>query len=68
MAAATLIVELIFDLFGLIPTERSARVIEASITWNYTTWLNIALLALVVVLVWPFPEHFRLTWSRGHSS
>jgi uncharacterized membrane protein YraQ (UPF0718 family) len=37
MAAAALIVELIFALFGLIPVERSARVVEASITWNYTT-------------------------------
>jgi uncharacterized membrane protein YraQ (UPF0718 family) len=54
MAAAALIVELIFDFFGLIPAERSARVIEASITWNYTTWLNIAFLVLAGLLVWRF--------------
>jgi uncharacterized membrane protein YraQ (UPF0718 family) len=54
MAAAALIVELIFALFGLIPVERSARVVEASITWNYTTWLNIAFLALAGLLVWRF--------------
>ena len=27
---------------------------EAGITWNYTTWLNIAFLALAAVLVWRF--------------
>jgi len=39
MAIAALIVELIFNGFALVPPERKARVVEASITWNYTTWL-----------------------------
>jgi uncharacterized membrane protein YraQ (UPF0718 family) len=54
MAGAALIVELIFDTFGLVPTQRNARVVDASITWNYTTWLNIAFLILAAVLVWRF--------------
>jgi uncharacterized protein len=54
MAAAALIVEVIFGLLGLVPTEHSARVVEASITWNYTTWLNIAFLALAGRLAWRF--------------
>jgi uncharacterized membrane protein YraQ (UPF0718 family) len=54
MAAAALIIEVIFGVLGLVPTERSARVVEASITWNYTTWLNIAFLALAGLLVWRF--------------
>ena len=33
------------------PTDRNATVIEAGITWNYTTWLNIAFLVLAAVLV-----------------
>jgi hypothetical protein len=37
-----------------VPPERSARVVEAEITWNYTTFLNIAFLALAAVLVWRF--------------
>ena len=41
MAAAALIVDLIFGGFALIPSERQARVVEASITWDYTTWLNL---------------------------
>ena len=54
MAGAALIVELIFGALGLIPTQRNARVAEASITWNYTTWLNIAFLVLAGMLVWRF--------------
>jgi hypothetical protein len=53
-AGAALIVELIFGTLGLVPDQRNARVAEASITWNYTTWLNIALLLLAAVLVWRF--------------
>jgi uncharacterized membrane protein YraQ (UPF0718 family) len=54
MAGAALIVELIFGALGLVPAQRNARVIEAAITWNYTTWLNIAFLILAAVLVWRF--------------
>jgi uncharacterized protein len=54
MAGAALIVEAIFAALGLIPTERQARIVEASITWNYTTWLNIAFLVLAGLLVWRF--------------
>jgi uncharacterized protein len=54
MAVAALIVELIFGGFALIPSEHKARVVEASITWNYTTWLNLAFLVLAALLVWRF--------------
>jgi uncharacterized protein len=54
MAAAALIVELIFGALGLVPEQRNARVVEASITWDYTTWLNIAFLILAGLLVWRF--------------
>jgi hypothetical protein len=54
MAVAALIVEVSFGALGLIPAERHARVVEASITWNYTTWLNIAFLAVAGLLVWRF--------------
>jgi uncharacterized protein len=51
MVAAGYLVELIFGAAGLIPSQRNAKVMEAGISWNYTTWLNIALLALAVLLV-----------------
>src|SRR5205085_6855238 len=54
MAAAALIVEALFGAFGLIPKEHNARVLEASITWNYTTWLNIVFLLLAGALVCRF--------------
>jgi hypothetical protein len=39
MAGAALIVEATFWIAGLIPSERNARVVEASVEWNYTTTL-----------------------------
>jgi uncharacterized protein len=54
MAGAALIVEVIFSLLGLIPTERNARVVEASVAWNYTSWLNITFLLLAALLIWRF--------------
>ena len=44
MAAAGLIVELLFSALGLIPHERNALVAEPSLSLNYTTVLNIAFL------------------------
>jgi hypothetical protein len=51
MVAAGLVVELLFDAVGLVPQQRAARVVEASITWNYTTFLNLVFLAVAAVLV-----------------
>ena len=54
MALSGLIVELVFDRLGLIPSERNAKVVEASVTWNYTTVLNILFLGLAAALVWRY--------------
>jgi uncharacterized protein len=54
MAVAALIVEMIFGALGLVPAQRNARVVEASVSWDYTTWLNIAFLILAGLLVWRF--------------
>ena len=52
MAAAGLIVDLIFKLVGLEPTgARHAHVTNAGVSWNYTTVLNIVFLLLAAVLV-----------------
>jgi hypothetical protein len=48
---AALIVEAVFAVLGRIPTERTAQVVEASVTWRYTTWLNVAFLVLAACLV-----------------
>jgi uncharacterized membrane protein YraQ (UPF0718 family) len=51
MVVAGYLVELLFGVTGLTPTGRTARVEEAGITWNYTTWLNIAFLLIAAVLL-----------------
>jgi uncharacterized membrane protein YraQ (UPF0718 family) len=54
MVLAGYVIEIVFGSLGLVPTTREATVVEASITWNYTTVLNIAFLVLAAVLVWRF--------------
>jgi uncharacterized membrane protein YraQ (UPF0718 family) len=54
MAAAGYVVELLSSALGLVPSARHAEVIEAAVTWNYTTFLNIVFLALAAALVWRF--------------
>jgi uncharacterized membrane protein YraQ (UPF0718 family) len=54
MALSGLLVELLFQAIGIVPTERNADVVEASVTWNYTTYLNIVFLLVAAVLVWRY--------------
>ena len=54
MVTAGYAVELLFALLGITPTERDATVLEPSISWNYTTFLNIAFLAIAAALLWRF--------------
>jgi hypothetical protein len=54
MVTAALVVEFVFQALGLVPEERNAKIVEASVTWNYTTFLNIIFLSLAAVLVWRF--------------
>ena len=46
MALAGLLVELLFGALGLIPSGRNALVAEPSLSWNYTTVLNVLFLGL----------------------
>ena len=45
------IIEFLFGALGLIPAERTAKVAEAGIQWNYTTVLNIIFLLLAAALL-----------------
>jgi len=51
MVGAALIVEFLFQGLGLIPQHRAAQIVETSITFNYTTVLNIVFLAIAAFLV-----------------
>ncbi|CAM3176461.1 hypothetical protein BST27_22355 [Mycobacterium intermedium] len=51
MVAAGYLIELVFGAVSLIPSQRNAIVMSAGISWNYTTWLNIAFLLIAALLV-----------------
>ena len=51
MVCAGYFVELLFGATNLIPTQRNAKVMLATISWDYTTWLNISFLVVAAVLI-----------------
>jgi uncharacterized membrane protein YraQ (UPF0718 family) len=51
MAGAGYVIELVFGGLGLIPHGVRASIPDHGVSWNYTTWLNIAFLLLAVALV-----------------
>ena len=67
MVAAALVVEFVFQAVGLVPDERNAKIVEASVTWNYTTFLNIIFLGLAAVLLWRFVRTGGLPMLRTMS-
>lgn len=51
MGLAALVIEFVFQALHLVPTERHAQIVEASVPLNYTTWLNIVFLIIAALLV-----------------
>jgi uncharacterized protein len=51
MAIAALIVEFLFQILGLIPHQRSAQIVESSVSFNHTTVLNIIFVAIAAFLL-----------------
>jgi len=54
MVLAGYLVEVLFGALDLVPADRSATVVEASFSWNYTSWLNLAFLVLTALLLLRF--------------
>jgi uncharacterized protein len=54
MVVAGYLVEALFALLHLTPTTRNATVLEPSISWNYTTFLNLVFLVVAAALTWRF--------------
>ncbi len=52
MVVAGLVVEGLFQLTGTIPTNRPEAVVPERFAWNYTTFLNVAFLVVLVLLIW----------------
>ncbi|QIY65663.1 permease [Streptomyces sp. RPA4-2] len=54
MVIAGYVVEILFSGLGLVPDQADARIPMEGVSWDYTTWLNIAFLLLAAALVWRF--------------
>ena len=64
MVLAGLIIGGLFQVFGLVPAHHFITVFQTDPTWNYTTFLSIAVLGLCALLGWRFlrtggPEMLR---------
>jgi uncharacterized membrane protein YraQ (UPF0718 family) len=58
------VIEFAFGGLGLIPNRAGATIPEAGVSWNYTTWLNIAFLLLAVALLVRFVRTGGLAMLR----
>jgi uncharacterized membrane protein YraQ (UPF0718 family)/YHS domain-containing protein len=67
MALAGFLIGGAFQLLGLAPTNHHVAVFETQPTWNYTTFLDIALLVLMAVLGWRFVTTGGLEMLRAHA-
>jgi uncharacterized protein len=54
MSLTGYVVQAIFGAAGLVPTTRNAKVLNATVSWDYTTILNIVFLVVAAVLLWRF--------------
>jgi uncharacterized membrane protein YraQ (UPF0718 family)/YHS domain-containing protein len=68
IAAAGLIVEGLFSLLGGIPHDRPKTIVATRFEWNYTTFLNIAFLAVFAVLYWLYRNRERLGGGVGYAT
>ena len=51
MVTAGFVIELVFGGLGLVPAQSTAKIPMQGVSWDYTTYLNIAFLLLAAVLV-----------------
>jgi uncharacterized protein len=64
MVLAGYLVELVFGAAGLVPDRARAHLPHEGVSWNYTTWLNLAFLVLAAVLVVRFARTGGLPMLR----
>lgn len=67
MAVAGLAVQGLFALLGVLPTTRPHDIVHTSFAWNYTTFLNIALLAVFAYLYYLYRHRQRFGGGRGYA-
>jgi uncharacterized membrane protein YraQ (UPF0718 family) len=51
MVLAGYVVELLFTPLGLVPHNRNLTILDPGVSWNYTTFLNIAFIILTTILL-----------------
>ncbi len=74
MAASGLVIELAFQSLGLAPNHQPIAVLESHPAWNYTSFLDLAFLALMGILGWRFlvtggPAMVRMmNQPQGHTT
>ena len=72
MALAGFLIGLAFNLLGISPPHVHVTALQVGPSWNYTTFLNIAFLVVIAVLLWRFvrtggPAMLRMmSAAQGH--
>jgi hypothetical protein len=51
MVGVGYVIEFVFGALHLIPQVRNAIVLDAGVSWNYTTYLNIVFILLALALI-----------------
>jgi uncharacterized membrane protein YraQ (UPF0718 family) len=64
MVAAGYVIEIVFGWLGLIPDRASATIPDQGVSWDYTTWLNIAFGLLAAILLVRFARTGGLPMLR----
>jgi YHS domain-containing protein/uncharacterized membrane protein YraQ (UPF0718 family) len=67
MAAAGLIVEGLFAVTGSIPSRSNGDVAPSRLAWNYTSFLDVAALALFAGLYWLHRNRARFGGGQGYA-
>src|ERR1700693_5574223 len=67
MALAGFLIGGAFQLLGGGPTNHHVTVFDTQPTWNYTTFLDLAFLALMAVMAWRFVTTGGIEMLRAHS-
>jgi len=67
MSAAGLATEAIFRAAGLVPTKHPVQVAPAHFSWDYTTYLNIVFLVVLVALYLAYRNRERLGADSGYA-
>jgi len=67
MSIAGLATELIFQGVRLVPTTRPIQVVDPAFRWNYTTFLNLAFLAVAAAIFYLYKNRERFGGGQGYA-